>query len=205
MASNLQVGITGGIGSGKSLVCRIFACLGIPVYDADSRAKVLMTTDGILVEQIKKEFGNLSFGADGSLNRTYLAAEVFSRPERLEKLNQLVHPRVAEDYQRWASGQQLAPYVIREAALMYEAGADKTVDRMIVVRAPEALRIQRVLQRDRNRTEDEVRNILNRQWPEEEKVKRADFLIDNDETQLVIPQVLSLHEKFCQRNQFYGS
>jgi dephospho-CoA kinase len=204
MTPGLQVGVTGGIGSGKSLVCRIFAALGVPVYDADSRAKVLMTTDGILVEQIKKEFGNLSFGAEGSLNRTYLAAEVFSRPERLETLNRLVHPRVAEDYQRWASGQQHAPYVIREAALMYEAGASQTVDRMIVVTAPESLRIQRVLHRDRHRTEQDVRNIISRQWPEEEKVKRADFLINNDETQLVIPQVLALHEKFCQRNQSSG-
>lgn len=195
-----HVGITGGIGTGKSMVCAIFKCLRIPVYDADSRAKELMTTDGILVSQIKKEFGNLSYSEAGVLNRTYLAQTVFGEEEKRQRLNALVHPRVAVDYQAWASGQK-STYVVREAALMYEAGADRTVDFMIVVTAPEALRIQRVRQRDPHRTEKDIQNIMARQWPEDEKRKRADAVITNDETQLVIPQVLKLHERFLRGNQ----
>jgi dephospho-CoA kinase len=100
----LQVGITGGIGSGKSLICRIFLCLGAPVYDADSHAKNLMTTDGILVSNIKKEFGDLSYNTDGSLNRKYLSSTVFTHADKLDKLNSLVHPRVALDFARWVEG-----------------------------------------------------------------------------------------------------
>ncbi|MCU0419034.1 MAG: dephospho-CoA kinase [Cyclobacteriaceae bacterium] len=195
-----HVGITGGIGTGKSLVCDIFKCVGIPVYDADSRAKELMTTDGILVSQIKKEFGTLSYDEAGGLNRVYLARVVFGEEEKRQRLNALVHPRVAMDYQAWASAQQ-SPYVLREAALMYEAGAYRTVDFMIVVTAPEALRLQRVRQRDPHRTAADIQNIMARQWPEEEKIKRADAVIVNDETQLVIPQVLKLHERLLRGNQ----
>ncbi len=196
----LQVGITGGIGTGKSLVCAIFKCLGIPVYDADSRAKELMTTDGILVSQIKKEFGNLSYDEAGVLNRVYLAQAVFSDDEKRQRLNALVHPRVAVHYQAWVAAQK-SPYVVREAALMYEAGADRTVDFMIVVMAPEALRIKRITARDPHRTQTDIQHIMARQWPEEEKQKRAQAVIVNDETQLVIPQVLKLHERFLRGNQ----
>lgn len=149
----LQIGITGGIGSGKSLVCRMFACLGVPVYDADSRAKSVMTTDGILVMQIKKEFGGLSYHADGSLNRNYLAGTVFNNPERLEVLNKLVHPRVGEDYLKWLDKQREHAYVLKEAALLYESGSYKALDKVIVVHAPEAVRVARVRQRDPHRSE----------------------------------------------------
>lgn len=191
-----QVGITGGIGAGKSLVSRIFKSLGIPVYDADSRAKFVMTTDGILVAQIKKEFGELSFAADGSLNRSYLSSVVFNNPERLSVLNSLVHPRVAEDYRNWVSTHDDYPYVIKEAALLYESGSFKTLDKVILVSVPTDLRVQRVLKRDAGRSEDEIRNIIAKQLPEEEKLKKADAVIWNDETKLVIPQVLILHEQF---------
>lgn len=196
MAHVLQVGITGNIGSGKSLVCRIFQCLGVPIYDADSRAKNLMTTDGILVSQIKKEFGNLSYRSDGSLDRTYISQATFGQRERLEKLNSLVHPRVAEDYAVWTKQQATNRYVLREAALLYEAGAYKTVDKMIVVSAPEELRVQRTLARDKHRTKEDIYAIIKNQWPEDEKVKRADYIIYNDDQRMVIPQVLSLHVQF---------
>lgn len=192
----MQIGITGGIGSGKSLVCRIFGILGAPVYDADSRAKDLMTTDGILISRIKKEFGELSYQQDGSLNREYLGEKVFNDVERLKVLNSLVHPRVAEDYDQWVRHHQHDPYVIKEAALLFEAGSYKALDKVIVVHAPSSVRIKRVLSRDRHRTEAQVREIMQNQLPDEEKLKRADFIIRNDESQPVIPQVLDLHRQF---------
>lgn len=200
MKETLQIGITGGIGSGKSLVCRIFNLLGVPVYDADSRAKSLMTTDGILVSQIKKEFGTLSFRADGSVNREYLAEHVFSDPEKLKKLNQLVHPRVGEDYAQWVK-EQRSVYVLKEAALLFEAKSNTALDKIIVVSAPEALRIKRVLLRDKHRTEEQVKDIIRNQLMEEEKLKLADYIIINDETKALIPQVLQLHQQFLSMAQ----
>jgi dephospho-CoA kinase len=192
----LQIGITGGIGSGKSMVCKIFGCLGIPVYDADSRAKSIMTTDGILVEQIKKEFGSLSYDADGGLNRSFLSSAVFGNAEKLKKLNELVHPRVALDGDQWTAEQIGKKYVVREAALLFESGSYKKMDKIIVVTAPEPLRVKRVSVRDKQRTEEEVLKIIRNQIKEEEKVKKADFVLRNDETELLVPQVINLHQKF---------
>ena len=190
----LEVGVTGGIGSGKSVVCRIFQCLGIPVYDADSRAKNIMTTDGILVEQIKKEFGILSYNSDGSLNKAHLSQAVFSNAERLQVLNNLVHPRVAADYEEWVHACRNERYVIREAALLYEAGISTSMGKTIVVYAPEAIRIERVQTRDPQRKEEEIKAIIRSQWPDEEKLKRADEIIYNDTHHMVIPQVLRIHQ-----------
>jgi dephospho-CoA kinase len=191
----LQIGITGGIGSGKSTVCRIFSALGIPVYDADSRAKSLMTTDGILVSQIKKEFGSLSFRSDGNVDREYLARTVFQDKEKLEKLNKLIHPRVALDYERWVS-EQTNEYVLKEAALLFEAKSYQVLDKIILVHAPSEIRIKRVIKRDPQRTQQQVEDIMQNQMVDEEKLKLADFNIVNDESELVIPQVLKLHETF---------
>ncbi len=193
--STLQVGITGGIGSGKSLICKIFQCLGVPTYDADSRAKYVMTTDTILVEQIQKEFGILSYNPKGVLNRKYLADTVFSDPEQLKKLNRLVHPRVAVDYSNWVVSHSDAPYVIKEAALLFESGSANTLDKIISVYAPEMVRIQRVLKRDAHRTEQAVKGVIQNQMNEEEKRDKADFVILNDNSTLVIPQVLQLHKQ----------
>ena len=194
------MGVTGGIGSGKSLVCQIFQHLGVPVYDADSRAKELMVTDSILVGQIKKEFGTQSYSSDGRIDRTTLAQTVFADPVKLEKLNRMVHPRVLEDYNHWLEQHVDKPYVIKEAALIFEAGSWKGLDKVIVVSAPEALRMKRVLSRDAHRTANDIQNIFRNQMPEEEKLKRADFVITNDESRLVIPQVLQLHEQFVRMN-----
>lgn len=194
----MQVGITGGIGAGKSLVCHIFRCLGTPVYDADSRAKNLMTTDEILVGQIKKEFGAPAYLPDGSLDRTYLSS-VFAHRARLETLNSLVHPRVAEDYKGWLATHRHEKYVLREAALFYEIGISRSVDKMIVVSAPEDIRIKRVIARDAHRTEEDIQAIMKNQLPEEEKAKRADFIIYNDDQHMIIPQVLQLHTGFISR------
>ena len=196
MKTPLQIGITGGIGSGKSLICRIFALLGVPVYDADSHAKALMTTDGILVSQIKKEFGDLAYYGDGRLNREWLAPHVFADEEKLERLNRLVHPRVAVDYGTWLDGYSHEPYVLKEAALLFESGSYRQLDKIVVVSAPENVRKERVLKRDRHRTVEQFKGIVEKQLPEEEKLQRADYFIVNDDVTLVIPQVLKLHEQF---------
>ncbi len=196
MKTPLQIGITGGIGSGKSLVCKIFAHLGSSVYDADSHAKGLMTTDGILVSQIKKEFGDLAYHPDGSLNRKWLADRVFSDEVKLEKLNQLIHPRVGVDYENWVRIHGHERYVLKEAALLFESGSYRTLDKIVVVSAPESVRQKRVLKRDAHRTAEQFKQIVEKQLPEEEKVRRADYLIINDDVTLVIPQVLKLHQLF---------
>jgi dephospho-CoA kinase len=203
--STYQVGLTGGIGAGKSVVGRIFALLGVPVYDSDSRAKYVMTTDGILMSNIRKEFGELSFNPDGSLNRSYLSDLVFRNPDQLEKLNRLVHPRVAADYEDWVAEHAHHDYVIKEAALLFESGSYKQLDHIVLVVAPEPLRINRVVNRDRGRTADQVRRIMAQQWSDDEKIKRADSVIRNDESEPVIPQVLNLHEKFRARSDRPGT
>lgn len=198
MKAPLQVGVTGGIGSGKSLVCKIFAQLGIPVYDADSHAKALMTTDGILISQIKKEFGHLAYLPDGTLNRKHLADHVFADEDRLEKLNELVHPRVAIDYEKWLSSHVKEIYVLKEAALLFESGSYRSLNKIITVSAPETLRQKRVLHRDAHRTVEQFKGIVEKQMPEEEKLKRADYIIVNDDITPVIPQVLTLHRMFVE-------
>ena len=200
MHKPIQIGITGGIGSGKSLVCRIFHVLGVPVYDADSQAKKLMTTDGILIDEIKKEFGSLSYDEGGTLNRALISKAVFNEPEKLTKLNSLVHPRVAEDYNRWISEQSGANYCLKEAALMFESESYRLLDKIIVVTAPDEQRIKRVMQRDPQRSRADVENIIKNQMAQEEKNKRADFVIKNDESELVVPHVLKLHEWFNTMN-----
>jgi len=192
----LQIGITGGIGSGKSIISTIFKTLGIPVYDSDSHARSLMTEDALLVDLIKKEFGEEAYTINGSLNRAFISSQTFGKKERLEKLNNLVHPRVGADYANWSDLYKTFPYVLREAALMYESMAHLTVDKMIMVSAPEQLRIKRILLRDPHRNIDQIKAIISSQWPEEEKLRRADFVIYNDDRKMVIPQVLELHKEF---------
>lgn len=174
---------------------KIFHCLGVPVYDADSRAKYVMTTDGILMQQIKKEFGELAFD-NGRLNRAHISKLAFENPENLKLLNSLVHPRVAADYQDWVNKHSEHVYVLKEAALMFESKSNVNMDGIIVVSAPEEVRIKRVLKRDTHRTEDDVKKIIKSQMPELDKLKLANFVINNDESELVIPQVLKLHHQF---------
>ena len=191
----LQVGITGGIGAGKSLVAKVFSVLGVPVYNADERGKWILANDPVVVNYIKEEFGNVSFKG-GKPDTRFLATQVFSNAEKLKKLNSVIHPRVAADYEQWLKKNSASPYTIKEAAIMYESGSDKAVDKMIVVYAPLALRMRRVLNRDSHRTETDVNNIVSKQLPDEEKIKRADYVIYNDEQSLIIPQLLELHKVF---------
>jgi len=200
MQKPIQIGITGGIGSGKSLVCKIFGVLGVPAYDADSRAKNLMTTDGILIDQIKKEFGSLSYDVKGGLNREFLSATVFSKQDKLKQLNALVHPRVAVDYKQWVEEHEGNKYVLKEAALLFESGSYKELDKIILVTAPKEIRIERVLARDNHRTKEDVEKIIRNQISEEEKEAKANFIIRNSESELIVPQIVDLHKRFNSMN-----
>lgn len=194
MSLSIQIGITGGIGSGKSTVTKIFATLGISVYDADSQAKKVVQHND-LKEAIQKEFGEESYDASGILDRKFLAKQVFGFPERLEKLNSLVHPRVEDDYKQWLDQHRFKVYVLKEAALLFETDSARQMDKIIVVTAPVDLRIKRVKSRD-HRTEKEIKDIMDRQWPENRSLSKADYIITNDEDHAVTPQVLKLHELF---------
>jgi len=190
-----KVGITGGIGTGKSTVCRIFSILGIPVYDADSRAKWLTENDSSIREGLLTTFGSTIFNG-AVLNRPYLASVAFVDEEKTAALNAIIHPAVGRDFNDWVQAQSNVPYVIKEAALFYEAGTAKEMNEMIVVTSPTALRIERVLRRDTHRNEKQIRDIMNRQLPDAEKVQLANHIIFNDEEQLLVPQILRLHEHF---------
>lgn len=196
----LQLGITGGIGTGKSTVCKIFQTLGIAVYDADTRAKMVMITDDILKAELKKAFGEEVYLSESEINRDFLAKAVFSNPNdnsKLQTLNSIVHPAVGRDYAAWYEEyKNKSPYLLKEAALMFESDSYKVLDAVIVVHSPLEIRIRRVLERDSHRTEEQVKEIIAKQMPEEEKLERADFVIQNDGSASLIEQVLELHEKF---------
>lgn len=194
------VGVTGGIGSGKTTVCRVFSILGIPVYSADDRAKWLMGNNSNLKKAISSEFGEKSFLEDGSLNRAFLAEEVFSDPEKVKRINSLVHPAVGEDFKNWANS-QTAPYLIKEAALLFESGSSKELDFVINVSSPLKIRVARVLLRDPHRSEEQVNHIIDQQMPDEQKNELADYVIKNNDSKLIIPQVLEIHQKLCAQNR----
>ncbi|TZF85006.1 dephospho-CoA kinase [Pedobacter sp. BS3] len=190
----LKIGITGGIGSGKSTVSKLFELLGIPVFYADTAAKTVMQTDSILVDAIKTTFGEAAY-TNGQLNRKYLANIVFNDEQQLLKLNALVHPAVFRAFDTWVLQQKQAPYVLKEAALLFESGSYKMSDKTILVKAPLSLRISRVMQRD-GITQQEVEQRMNKQLSDAGKEKLADYVIQNNETELLIPQVLKLHQTF---------
>ena len=190
------IGITGGIGSGKTTTCQIFEQLGTPVYYADVRAKQLMAQDP-LKSKIIQAFGERAY-VNGQLDRSYLAKEVFHSKERLSVLNGLVHPAVADDFDEWLEEHEKAPYVLKEAAILFESGAYHAVDYTVLVIAPEEVRINRVMERD-GTTHDEVMQRMNNQWTQERKAKLADHIINNDGNHLLIPQVLELHQKFSKK------
>lgn len=197
----MVVGITGGIGSGKSTACQIFRVLGIPIYDADSRAKWLMEHDPQLQASIKNLLSEQAFDPDGRLNNAYIAELVFKNPALLAKLNALVHPAVAVDTSKWL-GAQNSPYVLKEAALLFESGASRNMDAVIVVHADEQIRIERVMLRNKI-TEEQVKDRIKRQMPETEKLRLADYIILNDGSQSLIRQVLSLHQTLLDRSKTF--
>lgn len=194
-ANCLRVGITGGIGSGKSTVCEIFKSLGIPIFYADLSAKQLLNTDPVLRAGVIDLFGSEAYTPEGAYDRQAVARLAFSNPKKLAALNALVHPAVEVASRAWhqQQAQPGLPYTLKEAALMIESGSHQYLDRLIVVTAPEALRIQRVMQRD-GLTEEQVRARIRGQLPEEEKLQRADFVVENDGEHLLVPQVMAIHK-----------
>jgi dephospho-CoA kinase len=194
----LKVGLTGGIGAGKSIVASIFRLLNVPVYDADTAAKNLMNQDEALKEKIIQNFGSSAY-LNGSLNRPYISAQVFSNKEKLELLNSLVHPATIKDANKWFEKQQ-SPYVIKEAALLFESGTAADYDYVIGVTAPEAMRIKRAMNRD-NATREQIKERMKNQMEESIKMKLCDYIIHNDERVLILPQILQIHKALLQQKK----
>lgn len=184
--------ITGNIGSGKTTACKIFERLGIPVYYADAAAKRLMLEDEELKAGLITAFGSETYLPDGQLNRSWLAEKAFSNDETLTTLNGLVHPAVHRDAKRWRKENTDAPYTLYEAAIVFELGREDSFDAVIVVSAPEAIRRSRVMARDGATTEAFAARAA-KQWPDEKKESAADFVVNNDGSRLLLPQVLGLH------------
>ena len=197
MNKPLRIGITGGIGSGKSTVTQIFKLLGIPVYDADSAAKRLMEENDELAKALKNNFGNKSF-INGKLNRQYLADAVFGNDHLLKKINSLVHPVVAKDCDSW-SMQYSSGYILKEAALLFETGTYHDLDEVLLVFSDQDTRIRRIKKRDPQRTSKQILNIIGQQMPANKAKDMADYIIYNDEEQMLIPQVLKIHSQLIKK------
>ncbi|MBK9272001.1 MAG: dephospho-CoA kinase [Saprospiraceae bacterium] len=191
----LIAGLTGGIGSGKSMVATVFGWLGVPIYDSDKRAKILMSEHPELIQEIKDLFGKKAYTQDQQLNRSWIAGKVFNNEKLLSQLNAIVHPRVFEDFDQWVSVQQ-STYVIKESALLHITLEKQAVDKIILVLASEKLRLKRVMSRD-GLSSDQVKARMQHQIKDLEKVLKADYLIDNNGEIPVLPQILNIHHKIC--------
>jgi dephospho-CoA kinase len=190
----VRIGLTGGIGSGKTTVARIFETLGIPVYYSDDAAKKMLNENEELRKQIIEHFGPETYH-NNQLNRSHLSSIIFNDDQKLALLNSWVHPLTIADSNEWMKAQK-TPYAIKEAALIFESDVWKHLDKVIGVSAPYELRLQRAMHRDQI-SEEAVRARMSKQMNEEEKMKRCDFIIRNDEKELLIPQVLALHKRLC--------
>jgi dephospho-CoA kinase len=186
-----RLGITGGIGSGKTTVCRIFKVLGIPVFVADNVAKELMHSDGEIRTRLNQVAGKDMY-VSGSLDRKELARIIFNRPDLLRRVNEAVHPSVLRQFDEWASGKD-APYVIMESAILFEAGADSLVDRVVTISAPVEERIARVMGRN-DLSREEVIGRINNQLEDEEREEQSYYIINNSDNEMIIPEILKIHE-----------
>lgn len=191
-----KAGITGGIGSGKTTVCKVFEVLGIPVFYADDEAKKIMITDVLLIDGIKSTFGKASYFEDGHLNNKHIASIVFNNEKELAKLNALVHPAVFRAFDIWENQvDPNVPYTLKEAALLFESGSYRMCDTTILVTAPLSVKLKRVIQRDQI-TAEQVKARMDKQFSDEEKTKMANYIIYNDEEHAIIDQVMLLHKEF---------
>lgn len=198
MSASKIVGLTGGIGSGKTTVATYFSELGIPVYVADVEAKLLMNRSKVIKRKLIQLFGSNAYTSKG-LNKTFIASKIFNDALLLEKMNNIVHPKVAAHFKKWHKKQE-APYVIKEAAIFFENGSYKFLDVIITVVAPESARIKRVIQRDQS-SEEKIRAIINTQWSDEEKVKLSDFVIENIDLEATKKQVHKIHKQILKKCQ----
>ena len=189
-----KVGITGGIGSGKTTVCALFKTLGIPVYNADERAKWLMNHDADVMRSVKELIGDEAYDSEQMANSKLIASIVFRDKKLLDALNQIIHPAVAKDGESWYAAQQAHAYVLKESALMFETEIYKDMDKNILVISPEALRIERVRKRDHSSVEA-IKERMNHQMSDEEKIPLADYIIHNDTDHSLIEQVIAIHKK----------
>jgi dephospho-CoA kinase len=198
----LKVGLTGNIGSGKTIIARIFSSLGVPVFHADLEAKK-QYDDEVVKKIILEKFGSGVFSPSGKILRPVLAEIVFNDPVRLEELNKVIHPGVYKDYLEWSRRHSGYSYILYEAAILFESGHYREMDKVICVTAPEEIRMRRVMERD-HLTPQEVERRMANQWKEEKKVEMADYVIKNDETIMVIEQVMAIHNKLVQRAKGKG-
>jgi dephospho-CoA kinase len=186
-----RIGITGGIGSGKTTVCEIFKLLGIPVFHADLEARFLQNNDQVIKKQIVEHFGEKIYNKDGRLDRKKMASLIFSRPEELEAINSIIHPAVRQRYMKWCITLQDPPYSLYEAAILFESGYEADFDMNILVFAEERIRIDRVINRDQT-TEEIVKKRISNQMSDIDKLSRADFIIENNNNSLLIPQIIKI-------------
>jgi dephospho-CoA kinase len=188
----LIIGITGGIGSGKTTVARIFEKMGIPIYIADEKARELTATHADIHKYIREKYGDELFNKKGELRRKKLGERVFSNKELLQELNDVIHPIVTEDFKQWTL-EQNSPYVLKEAAVLFESGTYSSCDYIILVVAPKETRIDRVMKRSRL-SREEVIARMNHQWSDEDKMALSDFVIYNDDDHELMPQIYEIHE-----------
>ncbi len=189
-----KVGITGGIGSGKTTVCKVFELLGAPVFYADDESKKLLFNDADIKRKILEAFGDAVLSASGFVDRMLLSSVVFNNKEKLEQLNAILHPAVGHRFEQWVEEKKQHPYILKEAAILFESGAYKQVDMVITVTAPVSLKIQRAMKRDNITMEQVEQRILN-QMSDEDKMARSQFVVHNDEQHLLIPQILKIHSE----------
>ena len=188
------LGITGGIGSGKSTVSKIFEVLGVKMYQSDDMAKYLMENDNKLISSIINYFGEESY-IDGKINKEYISKNVFYVKEKLKTINNLVHPVVINDFKKWCLMHKNEKILIKEAALLFESKSYKELDCIIYVYAEKKLRISRILKRDSHRTKDQIEHIINSQLTNKESFEKADYILENNEKSLLLPEVIDLYEK----------
>jgi dephospho-CoA kinase len=192
MKPRFKLGITGGIGSGKTSVCRVFEVLGIPVFSADSEAREIMENDNGIISEINSIIGRDLY-KNGSLDRTELASIIFNDTTILKKVNSLVHPAVFDHFTKWTLIQS-TPYVIMEAAILFESGASAVVDKIATVIAPVEQRIKRVVLRNKL-SQEQVMERMRNQMDDEERIRQSDFIISNSENDMIIPSILKIHNE----------
>lgn len=192
------VGLTGGIGSGKTTIANFFKELGVPIYIADTEAKALMNRSKVIKRKLIALFGDNAYQNE-KLNRDFLSKQIFNNKDLLQKMNAIVHPKVASHFKRWVKKQE-APYVISEAAILFENGSYKKYDYIITVTAPEEVRLKRVMSRD-SASKEKVKSVMNNQWKDEEKIKLSDYVIQNINLEEAKAQVLQIHQNLLQKLQ----